>query len=277
MASHYSLRNGSLWQPLRVVNMGCTVAVMPSIPSGPMSEIVRANLRRIREQQGVSLRDLSKRLDDLGHSLLSSGIGRIEQGTRRVDVDDLIALSLALSISPLQLLLPPESRPDSRVALTPDTSMTTENAWSWMQGWRIRRNEPDSAAWAFANVSVPPNRVFLAHDYVKKLRNLLERVKSSLPLASEFAQMYLRELEFYTRQLQKFLAGERDLRQRREQDGYPPGATPDEAGAEDTRAFLQEVEDVLAATQLVIVELDVARLPRREEMQAIEWGESDHG
>lgn len=51
----------------------------------------------------MTLRDLSERLAEtrpMGHSTLSE----IENGARRVDVDDLVALATALDVTPYQLL-----------------------------------------------------------------------------------------------------------------------------------------------------------------------------
>lgn len=50
------------------------------------------------------MRALSQRLSELGHPLLPSGITKIEQGKRGVDVDDLVALARALEVRPEQLL-----------------------------------------------------------------------------------------------------------------------------------------------------------------------------
>ena len=83
---------------------------------GTNGQRVAANVRRLREAQGLSLRALSLRLKEVGHPLLIDAVGKIENGarsdaqhTRRVDVDDLVGLSKALGVTPTQLLAPPES------------------------------------------------------------------------------------------------------------------------------------------------------------------------
>lgn len=79
---------------------------MPSVQVGPVGDIVRANIRRIREVRDHSLRELAKHLADIGHPIVASGIQRIEVGTRRVDVDDLVALAKTLDVPPVDLLEP---------------------------------------------------------------------------------------------------------------------------------------------------------------------------
>lgn len=79
---------------------------MPEIPSGPVGETVRANIHRLRETKHLSLRDLSRLMGDAGHPILASGLGRIELGTRRVDVDDLVVLAKVLGVRPDELLAP---------------------------------------------------------------------------------------------------------------------------------------------------------------------------
>lgn len=71
------------------------------------------------------MRELSARLSKLGRPILPSGITKIEQGSRRVDVDDLVALAVALKVTPTRLLLgpPPTDGPDDPAH---------EEAWEWV-------------------------------------------------------------------------------------------------------------------------------------------------
>lgn len=78
---------------------------------------------------------LAEALKELGQPVPASGITRVEKGDRRVDVDDLIALSIALNVSPLTLLLPP-SAGDDPVKLTESLSISSRNAWAWAEGHR---------------------------------------------------------------------------------------------------------------------------------------------
>ncbi len=82
-----------------------------SVTLGPSGEAVRANIRRIRTELGMSLRELESTLAASEHPIAHSGLSKIENGTRRVDVDDLMALSVALGVSPLALLVPASRGP----------------------------------------------------------------------------------------------------------------------------------------------------------------------
>lgn len=53
--------------------------------------------------------ELSRKLAEMGREIPPLGLRRIETGERRVDVDDLVALALALDLSPLALLLPTDT------------------------------------------------------------------------------------------------------------------------------------------------------------------------
>lgn len=73
---------------------------------GPAGEILGRNVQRIREAQRLTYVALSNRLAELGRPVAVLGLRRIERGERRVDVDDLLALALALNVSPTDLIVP---------------------------------------------------------------------------------------------------------------------------------------------------------------------------
>ena len=63
--------------------------------------------RRVREVRGkMSRAELAERLGELGYDLSSGAIGELERETRRVTVDDWLALSAALGVAPIHLLVP---------------------------------------------------------------------------------------------------------------------------------------------------------------------------
>jgi transcriptional regulator with XRE-family HTH domain len=76
------------------------------IELGDVGLRVAAQIRQIRERKGLSLQDLSESLSRIGRPILPSGLWKIEQGTRRVDVDDLAAITRALETVPSALLDP---------------------------------------------------------------------------------------------------------------------------------------------------------------------------
>ncbi|MFJ8006052.1 helix-turn-helix domain-containing protein [Streptomyces fagopyri] len=106
---------------------------MGRIQMGPTARTVAGNLRRVREGRGLSLRVLSVLVKGTGHSLSADAINKIENGIRRADSDDLVALALALNVSPLSLLLPPTAG-DEPVQLTGGTTVPSHSAWNWAEG-----------------------------------------------------------------------------------------------------------------------------------------------
>lgn len=85
----------------------------------------------------MSTAALSSRLAELGQPIQDTGITKIEKGDRRVDVDDLIALALALDVTPNALLLPEVDLP----AMATDFPLTPQGAtgrprqlWAWATG-----------------------------------------------------------------------------------------------------------------------------------------------
>jgi transcriptional regulator with XRE-family HTH domain len=103
------------------------------IERGPVAERVSANVHRLRKRHNMSLADLSKRLDELGRSININGLHGIERGQRRVDVDDLIALALALRVTPNDLLLPDvRESGDAEISLTSKVvAANARTAWTW--------------------------------------------------------------------------------------------------------------------------------------------------
>jgi transcriptional regulator with XRE-family HTH domain len=77
-----------------------------AVQRGPTADTVAANVKRLREAKRLGLRALAARLADAGRPLTHTALDKIERGTRRVDVDDLMALAVALGVSPLRLLMP---------------------------------------------------------------------------------------------------------------------------------------------------------------------------
>ena len=79
---------------------------MPIDSIGATGAVVARNISRLRRDQGLAYTELSKRLSELGRPIPTLGLRKIESGGRRVDVDDVIALSLALAVSPITLFMP---------------------------------------------------------------------------------------------------------------------------------------------------------------------------
>ena len=101
---------------------------------GPTGEALTAAVAHRRERMGLTYAELSRLLVRNGRDLAPLALRRIEAGTRRVDVDDLVALAAALGCSPITLLVPPGVAADDVVELTGvrDLAVTAERAWAWL-------------------------------------------------------------------------------------------------------------------------------------------------
>lgn len=101
--------------------------------TGPTGATVRTNVRRLREDQGVTFAALARRLATLGSAIPALGLRRLEAGERRVDADDLAALAVALGTSPATLMMPEADRPGDAVPVTgSDGRVPAESVWDWL-------------------------------------------------------------------------------------------------------------------------------------------------
>lgn len=97
---------------------------------GPSGIAVMTNVTRLRGD--VSYAELARRLEKLGRPIPPLGLRRIESGDRRVDADDLVALAVALGVSPATLLMPPADNAADQVDLTGVGTTTARDAWDWL-------------------------------------------------------------------------------------------------------------------------------------------------
>jgi transcriptional regulator with XRE-family HTH domain len=127
------------------------------VPRGPISAYVVENVKRLRADRHWSLAELSEQMGRVGRPMLSSGLHRLEQGKRRIDCDDLVALAAAFGVSPIALLLPADGM--SEITLTDSLSADARAAWDWMRARRplaIPEDEDeDFAVISFLRDSLP--------------------------------------------------------------------------------------------------------------------------
>jgi transcriptional regulator with XRE-family HTH domain len=97
---------------------------------GETGRVVARNIRTIRKARNLAYTELSARLHELDREIPTWGLRKIESGGRRVDTDDLVALALALNVSPLALLLSTE--PSSLVPKA--KTYPPERVWDWAMG-----------------------------------------------------------------------------------------------------------------------------------------------
>lgn len=92
-----------------------------------------ANLRRLRDLRRWSTNDLAQRLGEKGRPIPATGITRIENGNRAVDIDDLLTLATVLRVNPNALLFPPVAD-DTSAAVTAAGVLPAWAVWQWADG-----------------------------------------------------------------------------------------------------------------------------------------------
>src|SRR5260370_15983800 len=100
---------------------------------GPIGERVAHTVRKFRKARNLSHAALSRRLGELGRPIPPLALRRIEAGERRVDVDDLVALALALDVAPVALLLPSDRESFRRLVAGGDP-YPWQHIWLWGTG-----------------------------------------------------------------------------------------------------------------------------------------------
>ncbi|MDP9427843.1 MAG: helix-turn-helix transcriptional regulator [Actinomycetota bacterium] len=102
---------------------------------GP-ERLVATQLKAIRKRRGLSQEALADSLAVLGVVKHQTVIAKIEARARGVAVDELVALAVALNVTPLALLLPDSDSPGDMVEITPRGSARADQVWAWARGDR---------------------------------------------------------------------------------------------------------------------------------------------
>lgn len=80
----------------------------------------------------MDLRTLADRVRDTGRAMSASALSKIENGDRRVDVDDLTVFAYMLQTTPAALLTPPTgAKPSTGV---PESQFNAEEIRGWVRG-----------------------------------------------------------------------------------------------------------------------------------------------
>ncbi|WP_217553032.1 helix-turn-helix domain-containing protein [Streptomyces sp. GbtcB6] len=78
-----------------------------SLEIGPAGMRTARTIEILRNERGLSQRQLAGRMTVLGHPMSNTMLSRIERAQRRCDVDDLVAIAEALRVPPFTLLQGP--------------------------------------------------------------------------------------------------------------------------------------------------------------------------
>lgn len=138
---------------------------------GEVGARVGENVASLRGR--MSFRELAERLNEQGRPIDGPGVFKIEHGFRRVDVEDLLALAVALGCSPNRLLLSAEAD-DEPVTLTSATTTTRRDAWRWATGEAPLppRNLDFDHAFAFERENAPHKSTHMTPPTQENLERL---------------------------------------------------------------------------------------------------------
>lgn len=131
------------------------------IEIGWTGETVMHNLPRFRGLRRMTLTDLSEKLDELGRPMSVPTLSAVENGKRRIDVDDLVHLALALDVSPAALLMPATETADDEIGNAPGQEPWTvaSDWWTWLRAehplWEGPNTDPHDAETWRRSVSPP--------------------------------------------------------------------------------------------------------------------------
>lgn len=116
----------------------------------PIAEVVGENVRILRGKR--TYRSIAFDLKVLGHPLHEIVLKRIENGGRRIDVDDLVALAIVFNVNPNYLLTPHTDDGGDEFVLVPgemDVKGTAAQIHDWLYGFLPIRgaigDHPDEA------------------------------------------------------------------------------------------------------------------------------------
>lgn len=103
-------------------------------PLGPTGTVAADNVKRLRLDAGLTFADLAKKLTEIGRPVPTLGLRKIEAYDRRIDADDLVALAVALGVSPVTLLMPPSESSDDGVTVTGvKNQVDAWGIWQWLR------------------------------------------------------------------------------------------------------------------------------------------------
>jgi transcriptional regulator with XRE-family HTH domain len=121
------------------------------------NQVVGERVRTLREARRLSQRDLATRVQALGVRIHHPGIGKVEQGQRRLDVSELFAFAYALDVSPMHLMVPGDDDAEG-VAVTPHVTVErTGNLRRWIRGHVALAGQD---AMRFHEIATPPGTSF---------------------------------------------------------------------------------------------------------------------
>lgn len=118
---------------LHLLHAKIDVMAGKKLATGVTGRTVAYNVKRLRQKADLNYTELSERLKIYGRDIPPLGIRRIEDGERRVDVDDLMALALALNTN-VNALVIPAAGSNQILTIAQDQMYPAWAVWNWAIG-----------------------------------------------------------------------------------------------------------------------------------------------
>lgn len=105
------------------------------------SELARRSLGLLRARRGWTLEQLAARAAQIGYPLSLSQLSRLESGKRGLGLDELLALCLALNVSPAHVVSGAFAGEPADVAVSARVAVTGRRFRAWLRGQPLPRDE----------------------------------------------------------------------------------------------------------------------------------------
>lgn len=166
----------------------------PAPWSSRLVRLIAGEIKRCRDDRGMSGQQLADACESLGHPVPRSVIANLESGRREtITVPELFVLAQALGVPPLRLLVPLGYA--DTVEILPGTEVLTTDALRWLRGdawinrpWRDNQGE-DIAVGSFIAHHADLARWETSRFYAKQIR------RGELEGTEEDAEEYERRAE----------------------------------------------------------------------------------
>jgi transcriptional regulator with XRE-family HTH domain len=150
-----------------------------------VSDVFRARMKTVRCSRGWTQAQLTKRLADAGAMIGSKGaVAKIENGTRKVLLDDAIQIAAALDIALVRLLIPLDR--NAEVDLSPTQQVTSKDLRQWIAG-----SQPLRGGDIRTFLADMPREEFLIHmdsgvaAFTREIEELAEWISNDATLSAD--------------------------------------------------------------------------------------------
>lgn len=147
---------------------------------------VGKQVRQLRGELQLDLVDLSERLEPLGISLGKNALSKLETGSRKISVEELLALAVALDVTPNRLLLGGAADDDMgrNVEIARTWVLPLLEAWQWAQGERWPEPKREGSSSRIYTADIAASRAFTERNQPHKPHDSIN-ARQYIELASQ--------------------------------------------------------------------------------------------